>query len=173
VRVGVDETGSGSCPVAGFGISGVEPLREAYENTLCPWPQWPHKIVNVTTHLASSVEVYNAWSLFSTPCICHLSVVFSTSTASRYGGNRSSVWSCCKNLILQSNGNNFEILAGIVYYVTPVSIVLVAPTLSQQVLRNRLTFVPWSWSHLHMFCRDCAFNMLTNGLNRFLISVFT
>jgi hypothetical protein len=25
----VDETGSGSCPVAGFGISGVEPLGSA------------------------------------------------------------------------------------------------------------------------------------------------
>jgi hypothetical protein len=25
VRMGVDGTGSGSCPMAGFGISGVEP----------------------------------------------------------------------------------------------------------------------------------------------------
>jgi hypothetical protein len=29
VRMGVDATGSGSCPVAGFGISGVEPWGSA------------------------------------------------------------------------------------------------------------------------------------------------
>jgi hypothetical protein len=29
VRMGVDGTGSGSCPVAGFGISGVEPSGSA------------------------------------------------------------------------------------------------------------------------------------------------
>jgi hypothetical protein len=29
VRVGLDGTGSGSCPVSGFGISGVEPSASA------------------------------------------------------------------------------------------------------------------------------------------------
>jgi hypothetical protein len=33
----VDGTGSGSCPMAGFGISGVEPSGSATRESVKPW----------------------------------------------------------------------------------------------------------------------------------------
>jgi uncharacterized membrane protein len=43
-NVGVDGTGSGSCPVVGFGVSGVRPLALFPQSQLFSWLISQHKI---------------------------------------------------------------------------------------------------------------------------------